>query len=278
MALSVFALVLLGALLHAVWNAIIKNAGDKLQSTILVAGTAGVLAAIFLPFLPLPAAASWPYLAASICCQVTYYALVARTYSATDMSQAYPLMRGAAPLLVAAASVVFIGETLSPPAWMGLALICFGIMGLAASARGRSNARGVRLALANAAVIAAYTFIDGLGVRRSLAPVSYTLWLFALTAVPLLAWALVKTRAAFLHQLRAQFYPSLIGGFGNLASYGVALWAMTLAPIALVAALRETSIVFATAIAALVLKERVSTLRIAMSALIATGAVALRLA
>jgi drug/metabolite transporter (DMT)-like permease len=278
MTASVFLLVLLGAALHATWNAIVKRGTDKLLTTVLVVSSSGALAAVVLPFLPLPAPAAWPFLAASAFVQVLYLAIVAGAYRAADMSLAYPLMRGLAPALVAAFGVLWLGETLSPAAWVGIGLICGGVFGTAFAARGHASRRGVALALANAAVIATYTLIDGVGVRVSGAPVSYTLWLFLLNAIPLLGWSLLFRRRAFFAYLRGGLPIAVVGGLGNLGSYGLALWAMTAAPIALVAALRETSILFGVAIAALLLGERIGRARLVACAMIVLGAVSLRAA
>jgi len=277
MSISVISVVVFAALLHATWNAIIKSAEDKLFSMILVTSTAGLLAALALPFLDQPAPASWPFLAASFFCQVGYFVLVAKAYRTADLSQAYPLMRGTAPLLVALTSRLFIGEGLSFTAWVGVFLIGSGIIGMSTSP-GRDGAKGVWLALGTAVIIAAYTLIDGLGVRRSGAPASYTMWIFVLTAVPLLSWAILTGKVPFLRYASGRMHQGLIGGIGTLASYGLALWAMTRAPVAMVAALRETSILFAIVISAFFLKEQVGRLRVIMASAIAAGAILMRLA
>ena len=275
---SVFAAVLLGAALHATWNAIVKGGTDPLLSTVFVAAGSGAVALLALPFLPLPAPASWPFIACSALVQVVYFALVAGTYRRADMSLAYPLMRGTAPVIVAAVGAVWLGERLSPGALAGIALVCSGVLGMALAARRRASRAGMALALANAGVIATYTLIDGAGVRLSGAPVAYAMWLFLLNALPLVGWALVARGPALRRYARGNLRNGLIGGVGNLGSYGLALWAMTGAPVAVVAALRETSIVFAIAIAGLFLGERITGGRMAAAALIALGAVGLRLA
>lgn len=277
MPLSVFGIVLFAALLHASWNAIVKGAPDKLLITILVATSAAAISALALPFLAQPARESWPFLATSAVLQVGYYLLVARAYRGADMSQAYPLMRGTAPLLVAVVSRFWLGEHLSPAAWTGVALICSGVLSLALAGRG-ANAQGVRAALLNAVVIASYTLVDGAGVRASGEPVAYTLWLNLLSGAPLLVWVLAARWRSFLPYARAHLGLGVIGGAGTLTSYGLALWAMTHAPVAVIAALRETSILFATVIAVVVLKERLSPARITAAGLIAVGAIILRLA
>jgi drug/metabolite transporter (DMT)-like permease len=278
MSLSVFAVVLFAAVLHAIWNAIVKGGSDKLLMTILVVSSSGGVAALTLPFLAAPAAASWPFLLASLVFQIIYFVLVARVYRAADMSQAYPLMRGTAPLLVSVASVALLHDHLSVVAWMGICSICVGTASLAWTARAKGDLRGVGLALLNAVVIAAYTLIDGAGVRRSMAPAAYAAWLFLLTAIPLTGWVIAKKGTLFRRYAAKHFRIGIIGGLGSCASYGLALWAMTQAPVAIVAALRETSILFATVIAALVLKERVSPQRVIAACVIAAGAAVLRLA
>jgi len=272
----VFAVVLGAAAIHAGWNAIVKLGRDARLSTVLVAGTAALIALAALPLLPPVAPAAWPYLALSGALEVGYYALVAAAYGAADMSRAYPLMRGTPPLLVALVSVAALGTSLSPAAWLGIGLISAGLAGLALAGRG-GNARGTLFALANGLVIASYTLVDGLGVRLSGAPVTYTMWVFLLSGAPVVAWALLR-RPDTLAYLRDNWPLGLAGGIGTLASYGLVLWAMTQAPVPLVAALRETSILFGAAIAALLLREKVSLTRLAAILVVAAGAILLRLA
>jgi len=277
MAFSLIAIMLLGASLSASWNAVIKGSGDKLYMTILLTGGAGLVGALALPFLPRPAPASWLFIAASAGCSVGYYALVARTYHLADLSQTYPLMRGTAPLLVALTSGLVLGERLSPAAWLGIGLICSGI-GFLAAAAVRQAPRGAALALGNAVVIASYTLIDGLGVRRSGAPAAYAMWVYVLTALPLVAWAGATGRRRFGRYVAERGLLGLVGGGIATSVYATTLWAMTVAPVAVVAALRETSILFAVLISAVVLKEPVGLLRLAMVCAIAGGAMVLRLA
>jgi drug/metabolite transporter (DMT)-like permease len=277
---AVVAAVLFAALMHASWNALVKSRGDTFLATVLVVSGGGLLGAMALPFLPEPSSASWPFIAASSLAQVLYYALLVETYRGGEMSQSYPLMRGSAPLLVALANGPLTGERLDPLQWLAVALICGGILMLYASARATSPAarRSTGFALLTACMIASYTMIDGAGVRRSGAPAAYTIWIFLLSGLGLLAWALAWRGRALGRFARANLHLVPVGGVTTLGSYGIALWAMTLAPVAAVAALRETSILFATAIAALVLRERVGPRRLAAVALVACGAVAMRLA
>lgn len=278
MPLTVFAVVLLGAAMHAAWNAALKGGGDTVLMTILIAAGAGLVAAAVLPFLPQPAPASWPWLAVSASTHVVYFSLVAGSYRHSDMHRAYPLMRGTAPVLVAVVGAIWLGEHLPPLAWAGIALVSAGVFAMALAGSGHGSRLGTGLALLNAGVIATYTLIDGNGVRLSGAAPAYTLWLSLLSAIPLTGWALVTRRRSFLAFARRRLPLGLVAGVGSMVSYGLALWAMTKAPVAMVAALRETSILFAMAIAGLVLGERIGRVRLAAGALIALGAVGLRLA
>jgi drug/metabolite transporter (DMT)-like permease len=270
--------VLGGALLHASWNALLKRRGEPLLAAVLVVAGSACVAMLLLPFLPAPTCASWGYIAASSVVQTIYYLLLIATYRDGDVSHAYPLMRGCAPLVVALASGPLMGDRLSPGQWSGMLLICGGVLGqwLATPSTGARRTTG--FALLTACVIAAYTLIDGRGVRRSGAPAAYTLWIFLLTGLAVCACTVrgrVRTLAGFA---RAHPLVAPLGGLASIGSYGIALWAMTRAPVAAVAALRETSILFATAIAAFVLRERIGPARIAAVVLIACGAAAMRLA
>jgi drug/metabolite transporter (DMT)-like permease len=270
---SVVAIVLCGAMMHAGWNALVKAGRDTALSAVLVNAGAAVIALVALPWLAQPARESWPYIAASVIAEVAYFSLLVAAYRRGDMSQAYPLMRGTAPLLVAIASGFIIGEHLSVAQWVGVALICGGVIGLVAEPTRRTS----WFALANAVVIATYTLIDGIGVRHSGAPVAYTFWIFLLNGAALTIWALVARGGEAMRYARGQVGVALLGGAAATGSYGLALWAMTVAPIAAVAALRETSILFAAAISALVLRERVGAQRYIATGLIAAGAAVIRL-
>jgi drug/metabolite transporter (DMT)-like permease len=212
--------------------------------------------------------------------ECTYFAVLATAYRAGDMSTVYPLMRGTAPALVAIIGTTALGEHLPARGWLAILAICAGIISLLFNARSlrRGHRGALWLALANSIVISGYTMLDGIGVRRSGSPVAYALCISVLTAIPLLVWVIARHRKSFFEYARARAGMAFAGGAATTASYGLALIAMTHAPIALVAALRETSILFATAISTLVLREHVGWTRWVASALIAAGAVCIRLA
>jgi drug/metabolite transporter (DMT)-like permease len=276
---AVFALILFAAFLSASWNASVKGSSDKYLQAVLVASGAAFIALFLLPFLRQPAPASWIYIGGSALLQVLYYYLLVAAFRAGDFGHAYPLMRGTAPLLVSLVSGPVIGEALSLGRWLGVALICSGVMGLAWEARSHvgANSAVMKYALSNAVVIAAYTTVDGIGVRASGAPASYTMWIFEVTALVLLFAALLTRPRELWRYAPGRLRSALIGGVAALTSYEIALWAMTQVPIAVVAALRETSMLFGLAISVLVLKERGGARRYAATALIACGAIAIRL-
>ncbi|WP_258197893.1 DMT family transporter [Pseudomonas capeferrum] len=265
------------AALHASWNAIVKAGQNKLLTTVLVTTSAAIWAAILLPFLPSPDSQSWPYIALSVALQILYFALLARIYRIADMSQTYPLMRGVAPLIVALAAIVMLGEIPSRNAGSGIIIICSGILMMLFTA-GRQGRSGLALALLNAVVIGGYTLVDGVGVRLSAAPVAYTLWIFLLTGAGIALYAALTRLSEARQYLRINWRLGVVGGFGTLTSYGLALYAMTLAPVAVVAALRETSILFAVAISGVFLKEQVGRIRLLAVCVIALGAFTVRLA
>lgn len=270
--------VLLGALLHACWNALVKAGSDKFLDAALISAGGGALALVVLPLTGLPAAPSWPFLLVSAVIHIGYFSLVAAAYRIGELSYSYPLMRGTAPLIVAVASGVIFSEGLTVSAWLGILLISAGLIAMTLGHWRRGAMLAPTLfALANAVVIAVYTGIDGLGARRSNAPVAYVLAETLLTGLALLAILGVLRRGRLASRLAARWHMGALGGTLSVASYALALWAMTRAPIAPVAALRETAIVFGTLIGALVLKERFGSARYLAVATVAAGAMALRL-
>jgi drug/metabolite transporter (DMT)-like permease len=271
MTFGVLLIVLSGALLHATWNLLIKGRRDTRVATASVYIGAAALAAIALPFLPPLPRVAWPYLTVSMSIEVLYGILLAAAYRVGDLSLAYPLMRGTAPLLVAMGSVTLLGQPLSRVVWLGVVLVSLGIWIMLLDARPQGRTRSAaRLALLNAAVIAAYTTIDGAGVRVSGEPLSYGAWIFILTGVPWLLWAALRYRQVKPGG-RNSLVLGIIGGACSLASYTAALWAMTRAPVAAVAAIRETSILFGTLLGVLVLRERFTAARALAAATIVLG-------
>jgi len=272
-------LVLLGAALHATWNVIIKAGSDKQLDTLLVICGSAIIAPLALPFVPLPEKASWPYLGASVAIHFAYFILVALAYRTGDLSYVYPIMRGSAPPLIAVVAAVTVREPLSIGAWVGIGLISAGILALTGDSwrSGRFPFASTVSGLLNAVVIVAYTIVDGLGVRLSGNAPSYILWLFLLIPLPLLSLTLLTRPGAFRAQFRLRWKAGFFGGVCTAASYGLALWAMTVAPIALVAGLRETSVIFGTVFACLFLKERFGVVRYVAAGAVTAGGIAIKL-
>jgi drug/metabolite transporter (DMT)-like permease len=276
---SIVAIVLLAALLHAAWNLLVRAGADRALDALLVAVAASVVSAVAAAFLPAPARASWPFLAASAALHSVYFALLAQAYREGDFGPSYTLMRGLAPVLVAVAGVAgAAAEPLASSTVLGALLVGAGVVAMALLARapGALPRRALGFVLANAAVIAAYTLVDGAGVRRAGHAVAYTAWVFVLDAFPLAALALATRGRAVLEHARRHWLRGVAGGGFTLAAYALALWAMTRAPIAGVAALRETSVVFATALATWRLREPFGAGRLAAAALVALGVALLR--
>ncbi|MBW8269131.1 EamA family transporter [Caldovatus aquaticus] len=272
----VFLLVLAGAALHAAWNVAVRGARDRRREAALVVAGGALLAAPALPFLPLPRSAAWPWLAGSVALHVAYFALLAEAYARGAVALAYPLMRGTAPALAALLAWPLFGEALPPPGWLGVGAVCGGVLLLALGRRAADPAAAaVACALANAAVIAAYTLVDAAGARAAGDPVAYTLWLFVLMAFPTVP-VLLRFRLAVPG--RAEAARALGGGAASVAAYALALWAMAQAPVAAVAALRETATLFGLVLARLLLGERPGAAGWAGAGAIAAGAALLRLA
>jgi drug/metabolite transporter (DMT)-like permease len=276
---EVIVLVLLAALMHASWNALVKASPSKFLDVVAINGTSGVIAAIALPLLPAIDWACWPWLAASVLLHLVYFAAVVGAYRFGDLSQAYPIMRGCAPMLVAVMGVLLLGEQLAATMWAGVALIVLGIIGPALiAARGiRLPGRGTAVAAANAVVIACYTLVDGVGTRASGNAAGYGMWLFLLIAVPMTAFAAAWRGRELAGYLRQRWIFAALGGTLLMGSYLIVLWAMTRAPVAVVAALRETSVILAAIIGTVFLKERFGGWRIPGAALVAAGIAALNL-
>jgi drug/metabolite transporter (DMT)-like permease len=275
----VFLAVLFAALCHAGWNALIKVGLDPLSTTTLIAIGSAVVGLVCLPVAGMPAIAAWPWIIASAFLHLLYFAALIESYRTGDLGQVYPIARGSAPLMTAAASLIFVGEQLSLASWTGIATLAVGVLLL--SARGgreltHIDRRAVGFAFLTALTICAYSVVDGIGARVSLNPQSYVLWLLIGNAVLLVPYAVLRDGRGVIPAMQRFWLRGLAGGALQTLSYGIALWAMTLAPIAIVASLRETSVLFGAAIAVIVLKEPVRPIRIAAAVLIVCGLVLIK--
>jgi drug/metabolite transporter (DMT)-like permease len=265
--------VLAGALLHASWNALIKWEPDKLAASAAIAVGAGAIALPIALVSPLPLAPGWPLIAFSAVIHVFYFALVGYALRHADLGVAYPLTRGSAPAFTAILAAVWLGEMLALSGWLAIGAIAAGVVTLSADAllRGGLTPRAAVLAFTNAAIVVAYTLVDGLGARLAGNALSYVSWMMAGTALLIVPIALVFYREQIAEKERGFWIRALFAGGLSIASYGIALWAMTKAPIGLVAALRETSVLFAAILGALIFDERFGPKRWAALFLILIG-------
>src|SRR5262249_23590994 len=199
--------------------------------------------------------AAWKFVAASTAIHLGYYGTLVKAYRIGDLSFAYPLMRGTAPLITAVLGIVFLSEWPTPQIALGIVLICAGIVSIAFVQRHRHPPAAAAWALANAAIIAAYTLVDGAGARSTPSAASYAVWLMFIEGLPFLLLVAGRRGRVALVYVERGWKLGLIGGAASLAAYGIVLWAMTRAPVAAVAALRETSVLFAALIGTLFLKE-----------------------
>jgi drug/metabolite transporter (DMT)-like permease len=276
----VFAAVLLAAACHAGWNATIKRGLDPLVTTALISMGGTLVAALGLPIVGPPAAAAWSWCAASVLIHLVYFAALVESYRAGDMGQVYPIARGAAPLMTASATTALIGERLGLLGWCGIVLLVAGVLLL--SLRGgrelaRLDHRAVGFALFTAVTICAYTVVDGIGARVAGDANAYTVMLFLGIGPVMLLYVLALRGRSVVPALTRHWRVGLVGGIMQVGAYGIAIWAMTVAPIAIVGALRETSVLFGAAIAVVFLKEPLLASRVVAAAMIVVALALIRL-
>lgn len=275
----VFFSVLAAAFMHASWNALVKVALDRLRAMFLLTLCMGVISACALPFLDMPRVESWGFLVASGLLHAGYMIFLIKAYEIGDLAQVYPLARGTAPMLSTLAAWAFAGESLTYVSLGGISLVLSGIyvMGMHGSGKhAQLSGRGVLFALTTSLFIAGYTITDGLGVRLSQASSAYTAWVFVLDCITMSVAVFFWRGTSAFRNILPHVPKGLLAGALSLGSYWIALWAMTKAPIGAVAALRETSILFALLISIFFLKEPFTPWRALAGALIVAGAVALR--
>lgn len=283
LSLPVTLAVLAGALLHASWNTLVKASSDKQLDTVAISVGAGLAGFVVAPWLPAPAAESLPWLAASAAVHILYFVFLAGAYRWGDISLTYPIMRGGGPVVVALAGTAVFGEVLSWPQTLGVACIVVGIVSFATvramvrPAERTAFRKSIAFALANAAVIAAYTLIDARGARASGSPVAYALWFFAANGVVIYLYGGMRRGVEVPRYLVANWRRMAVGAVCTTGSYAIALWAMARAPVALVAVLRETSVVFVALMGAVFLGERFTLRRAFATACVLAGLIALRL-
>jgi drug/metabolite transporter (DMT)-like permease len=271
-------MVLGAAFLHAAWNALVKVNADRLIMVAIMMISQAAVAILALPFVEFPTSASWPYIWASTALHTAYFVFLVMAYRYGDLSHVYPIARGSAPLIVAVVSVVIVGETLNRQATLSVFLVGLGIMSLTLTrgASGFREPKAILYALGTGVFIAGYTVVDGLGTRLSDSAHSYIFWLNIFDGIPITILAFCLRRDQILVQVRASWKLGVLAGIVSLLAYWVVIWAMTLAPLALVSAVRETSMVFAVLFGVFFLKERLNLARLASTTITLLGAVMLK--
>lgn len=269
---AVIAIVLAAALMHAVWNALVKGAADRAVTLGLIA-TGHVVPAMFIVwYVPPPDPAAIPYIIASTVIHWGYYVFLNLSYRFADLSFAYPVARGIAPVLIALGAIFAADEYLAPLAWAGIATVSAGILTLAAVRH--ADIKGFAAAIATGLIIATYSITDGLGIRVSGSPLGYVAWLFL--AEIFVAAYVFATRWQRLTALpRRSIAIGLAGGTISALAYGLVLYAKTLAPLGIVSALRETSVIFAAMIGVLLMGEGPAGRRILAAIIVAAGIILL---
>lgn len=274
---TLFAAILLAALLHALWNALAKRQAEGRVSVLLVSLCSGLFAAPFLPLVGLPVAAEYPWLALSILLHCGYCLFLGRAYRLGEFGQIYPLARGSAPLVTLLLGALLLGEVPGGLAVAGALVLVSGVLLMAWRGGIRLAPAALRAVLITALFTAAYTLSDGAGARSAGAPVRYTLWLFALTALMMPLLMRWQSRTAWRALDLAAWRTGALGGALSLLAYGIVIWAMTQAPIGLVAALRESSVLFAVLLSWCWLGETLGRVRLWAALVILCGILLIRL-
>jgi len=275
----VFFAVLFGAACHAGWNSFLKVKLEPFSAIALIAIMSALVVLPVVPFLGVPVPEAWPWIAASVAFHLGYFIALTEAYRVGDMGQVYPIARGSAPLMTAVVSTLVVGEAIGLRGWLGVVILTAGVFLL--SMRGGRNVRfekrTVAFALATAVTICGYSVVDGIGARTAQNAHVYTVWLFLFDGLMMLVLVLWRRGRPVLAAFAGFWKVGLLGGALSLAAYWIAIWAMTVAPIALVAALRETSVLFGSLIAVAVLKEPLHRARIIAALMIVAGLVLIRL-
>jgi drug/metabolite transporter (DMT)-like permease len=274
LSLSVTLAVLAAAVTHAAWNAIAHGIKDQTLAFALI-GVGGIIVAIPLTILAaMPRAACWPYLMTSVVIHVFYNLLLMRCYRLGEFGQVYPLARGTSPLVVTILAALFVHERLGWPEIAGVAIVSAGLATLVLAGR-RPGRAAFLAAVGTGLTIAAYTTVDGVGVRASGSPIGYIAWLMLLESLCVPMFALIRRRQVLLKQRPQILLAGLAAGALSVLAYGLVLWAQTRGALAPIAALRETSVIFGAIIGALVFREPFGRARIAATVLVVAGIVLL---
>lgn len=273
MSFEIAALVLLAAALHAGWNTLIKISGDRVAVMAFVTLSGSLFSLPFLAFVESPDPASWPLLLLTILLHTAYHFFLPIAYDHGDLGQVYPIARGSAPLLVAIGAVLFAGEHIPPLAMIGVICLSVGVMTLTLdkTSASRINRKAVLFALATGACIASYTIVDGLGVRQAGSILGFAVWLTLGGGILTFALAFLWKGRSIWRVAQNNLAIGFAGGAMQVGAYWIIVWALALAPMGMVSALRETSVLFAALVSTFILKEGFGVWRFISAALVTLG-------
>lgn len=273
MSLEITMIVLLAAIFNASWNAIVKVSGDRIAVMAVITLLGSLVSALALPFVALPDPASWPLLGLAILIHTAYHFSLPMAYQYGDFGQVYPIARGSAPLLVTLGAAAFAGEMLGSLPLLGVLFLGVGVMSLSfdTSTGITRNPRAILLALGTGALIASYTLVGGLGARQAGSVFGFAVLLTLGNGLLTFAIALTWKAEEIKKVIGSNLAPAIAGGGMQVGAYWIVIWAMAYAPLGMVSALRETSVLFAALISTIILKEGFGVWRFVSSGLIACG-------
>lgn len=272
MSFGISLIVLLAAILHASWNALLRGGGDRLWSMTMMCIAIALACALMAPFVLIPSVGSWGYLALSALLHVGYNLFLVRTYRQGDLGQTYPIARGASPLLVSLGAAVFARELPDALSLTGVLLVSCGIVALAFQGR-TIGPQTLLFALGTGCFIGAYSVTDGIGARLSGSPVGYIVWMCLSWGLLMPATYVILRDANSIMRAPREMLVAGSGGLASLLAYGIVIVAMSLSPMGPVSALRETSVVFAALIGRIILGETLTRYRIMACLVVAAGAI-----
>ncbi len=278
MEFHVFLAVLFAAVLHAGWNAVIRSGDDRFLGMLLLTTTQGAMAVVMAFFVPLPEGIVWVWLLGSGLLHTIYKLFLSAAYQHGDLSRVYPIARGAAPMMVVLVGIFLLSDTIEAKEYFGIGLIGAGVMMMARGVFSSGESRRLLpMALGSAVFTAGYSIVDGLGARVAMDATMFTAWLFIFDAMFFSMYSFWSRGTAPFKASPRAWGIGAFAGVLSLATYWIAVWAMTVAPIALVAAVRETSVLFAVIIGVVILKEKTSVGKFVAALVIVAGIVIIRL-
>ena len=278
MPIEVFFAVLLAAGLHAGWNVLVKINAEPIIAIGLIMACTGIISLVIMPFVSFPSTQMWPWLMFTLVLHFGYKVFLVKAYAQGDFGQVYPIARGSAPVWVLLFSVITLGTELSQVQILSVLLITGGVAALSRFKRGKALGSGVYYALGTGLWIASYTMVDGYVVSQIGGLHSFVVWLFFLDGVITSMWAYRHNPKGFILSLTRYWFVAIGGGVMSMAAFWICLWAMTQVPVAMVAALRETSVLFGVLLSTYMLKEQLSQYRWFATSFICAGLILIKLA